>query len=180
MTATRAMRAAAALAAAVACGGPEPAEPDAAPPVADLAIGTARADGTGFVDVAPGGDVALVPGSQGGFHVWVNVRVRGAAGPLVLWRSARRASDGALVLAASRTAVDVPAAAMETWWEPAAAAPSFLCPAPVGIDIDGEPLEFSVELATGDGDVLGTAAAVWVPRCPDGDLAALCADICSG
>src|SRR5690606_14625107 len=49
------------------------------PGSSQLHAGNARADGTGFIEVVDGQDAELVPGSQGGFHVWINVRVHGLA-----------------------------------------------------------------------------------------------------
>ena len=152
--------------------------PDAGPLLGDLLVGGALSDGTGFVELVDGADAELVPGAQGGFHVWINVRVQGVAGPLYLEREARRVSDGALVLAGSRRALPVPEDAMETWWESPDAAASFMCPAPVGIRVfDGE-LLFSVTLSDRDGAVLAEDELILVPRCPvDNDR---CVTICDG
>ncbi len=55
---------------------------DAGPLLGDLLVGGALSDGTGFVELVDGADAELVSGAQGGFHVWINVRVQGVAGPL--------------------------------------------------------------------------------------------------
>jgi hypothetical protein len=163
------------------CGADEPLGPDSGTlPVGELLVGGAENDGTGFVELADGADAELVPGAQGGFHVWINVRVLGVAGPLYLEREARRASDGALVLAGSRQALEVSEDAMEDWWENPAAAPSFMCPAPVGITVFDTPLQFSVTLSDPDGNVVAEDEITLVPRCPTGEQAAFCLNVCDG
>ena len=165
----------------VACDAGEPESgPDAQPPVGDMLVGGAEADGSGFVQLADGSDAVLVPGAQGGFHVWINVRVHGVAGPLFVERQARRQSDGALVLAGSRVLMEVPEDAMADWWESPAAAPSFMCPAPVGLQVFDEPLIFRVVLSDDDGNILAEDDIVLIPRCPEGQHADFCATICSG
>src|SRR5688572_3267954 len=96
-----------------ACGADE----DPVVTVAELLAGGANTDGTGFIDVTEGQDAELVAGAQGGFHVWVNVRVQGAAGALGLVREARRADDGELVLLGLEQPLEVPDEAMTGWWE---------------------------------------------------------------
>ena len=164
-----------------ACGaGAEPVGPDAQPPVGELWVGGAADDGSGFVELADGADAVLVPGAQGGFHVWINVRVHGVAGALFAVREARRESDGALVLAGSRQAMQVPGDAMADWWQSPAAAPSFMCPAPVGLKVYDEPLVFRVVLTDDDERVLAEDELVLVPRCPQDEHAEFCATICAG
>jgi hypothetical protein len=75
--------------------------------------GGSAVDGTGFVDLAAGAEVELVPGAQGGFHVWVNVGVQGMTGEYVLEREARQADDGDLILHAITQTIEVPEEAME-------------------------------------------------------------------
>lgn len=167
---------------AAACGdGLDPAGPDAGGPLAgELLAGGALVDGTGFVELDDGADAELVPGSQGGLHVWINVRVHGVHGDLYLEREARRASDGALVLAGSRRFFEVPEDAMQDWWESPLAAPSFMCPAPVGIRIFDEPMTFTARLFDGDGVQVAQDTLTLVPRCPTGEAAELCRDLCDG
>jgi hypothetical protein len=153
--------------------GPPPSES------AELLVGGALADGTGFVDLDDGADAELVPGAQGGFHVWINVRVLGAAGPLRIAREARRLSDGALVLAGSRHRIEVPSEAMQTWWTSPVAAASFMCPSPVGITVFDDEMEFTVRLEDDEGTEIARDRLVVVPRCP-ADKAGFCVSICSG
>ncbi len=153
---------------------------DAGPLAGELEAGGAALDGQGFVELEDGADAELVPGAQGGFHVWINVRVHGVAGPLYLEREARRASDGALVLAGSRRALEVPPDAMDDWWENPTAAPSFMCPSPIGIRVFDEELLFTVRLLDDSDRVVAEDQLIVVPRCPTGEHADFCASICSG
>jgi len=165
----------------VACGGgEEPLGPDAQPPEGELLVGGAEHDGTGFVELVDGADAELIPGAQGGFHVWINVRVHGVDGRLFLEREARRTSDDALVLAGSRQLFEVPTDAMSDWWNSDTAAPSFMCPAPVGLQIFDTELTFHAVLYDEDDRVVAEDSLVLVPRCPEGDQAEFCASICSG
>ncbi|MGZ3425365.1 MAG: hypothetical protein ACXVCV_01895 [Polyangia bacterium] len=151
------------------------------PPPGDamLALGGAAAsDGSGFVPL--GGDQTLVPGAQGGFHVWLKYRVAGMAPEKVhVHRETRRVSDDALVLLADGTQ-DVGAADTDGWWELPAALPSFMCPTPIGISVIDERMVFDVTLTTLDGAPLAKSSAEATVHCPTGDQAAFCAHICSG
>jgi hypothetical protein len=153
-------------------------------PGVELVLGSASEDRTRFVEVEDGADVPLVPGSQGGFHVWTGVRVRGAAGILHLDRVARRISDDAIILRASTYVMELPDEAADDWWEhphgEASALPSFMCPAPLGIDVRDEPLILRAQILSQDDELLAEDELVFTPRCPDGDQAEFCADICSG
>ena len=165
---------------ALACTDREPAGPDAAPSLAELDIGSAEVDGTGFVHTEDGVDVLLVPGSQGGFHIWTGLRVAGATGEFRIVRSARRVRDDALILRASPFAVEVPADA-EGGWEAHNAAPSFMCPSPLGVMVRDETIELVAELRSREDDaLLATDTMRVTPRCPDGDHHAFCLEICSG
>jgi hypothetical protein len=161
---------------AAACG----AEEDPILTEAELQAGGARTDGTGFIDVADGADAELVAGAQGGFHVWVNVRVHGAAGALGLVREARRVEDGELVLLGLEQPLEVPEDAMTDWWESPRAVPSFMCPTPIGIGIVDRPIRITVQLTSETDELLGEDEVTVTPRCPTGDGATWCHDICSG
>lgn len=181
------MRAAAALAVLAACGD------GGAPPLyqvdgsvdafvsGDVALeaGVAMRDGTGFVAVEDGDDAALVSGAQGGFHVWTALRVSGATGPLVVVRSARRAEDQALILRETAFTVEVGDEALTSVWQSPVALPSFMCPAPIGIAIQDQPIEITVDLRSKGDALLARDVMRVVPRCPEVDLD-FCVSICNG
>jgi hypothetical protein len=167
--------AAAAALGAAGCGGAMPEPP---PGDAMLALGSAATDGTGFV--ALDGDQTLVPGAQGGFHIWLTYRVAGMAPEKVhVHRESRRVSDNALVLLADGT-TDVGAPGDDGWWALPAPLPSFMCPTPIGINVIDERMLFDVTLTTIDGAPLAHSSAEATVHCPTGDQAAFCAKICSG
>ena len=112
--------------------------------------------------------------------MWLNVRVQGAQGRLFLRREARLVADDALVLRGLPGLLEVPSDAMKAWWESPDASPAFMCPSPIGIKVFDEELTFKVILEDGDGETLTTDEVVLVPRCPEGDLASHCQDICAG
>ncbi len=151
------------------------------PPPGDamLAVGTAAAvDGSGWADL--GGDATLVPGAQGGFHIWLKYRVAGMAPEKVkVHRESHRVSDDALVLLTDGTQ-DVGAVDADGWWELPTALPSFMCPTPIGINVIDERIVFQVTLSTMDDQPLAKSSAEATVHCPAGDQAAFCAKICSG
>lgn len=159
----------------VGCGGGSMQPP---PGDAMLALGTAASDGSGFVPL--GGDTTLVPGAQGGFHVWMKYRIEGMAPETVkVHRESRRVSDDALVLLTDGT-LDVGAPDADGWWELPTALPSFMCPTPIGISVIDQRIDFEVTLSTPDGTELAKSSAEATVHCPDGDQAAFCTKICSG
>lgn len=150
-------------------------------PASELAAGTAGADGEGFIPVDDGTEVELIPGSQGGFHVWLGIRVHGVTGKVYLEREARRLHDDVLVFRGIPRAVDIPAEAMDEWWQPDAATPAFMCPSPIGVQVHDQELVFDVSLTDEQGAVLATDQLILLPRCPeDADDAAFCYQICAG
>jgi hypothetical protein len=143
-----------------------------------LTLGTAATDGSGFE--ALGGDATLVPGAQGGFHIWLKYRISGMAPETVkVHRESRRVSDDALVLLADGS-VDVGAPDEDGWWQLPAAQPSFMCPTPIGIGVIDERMVFEVTITTEAGAPLAKSSAEATVHCPDGDQAAFCAKICAG
>lgn len=124
-----------------------------------------------------GQDDTLVPGAQGGFHVWMQYAVRDLApGTFTLERSAHRASDGAVVLV-YRGDVDIGAPDAGGWWTAPAPIPMFMCPSPIGISVVDVPLEFTLRLV-GDAELARTSITL-TPRCPD-DQRDFCTRICTG
>lgn len=159
----------------------EPGVCDATPePVGELIVGSSGSDGAGFVEIADGSDVEISPGSQGGFHVWLNFRVRGVSGPVRPEREARRVRDGELVFRGYPEVLDVPAEALQSWWDRPFATPAFMCPTPIGVNVVDEEMVFQVRLVTEDGVVLAEDRWIARLRCPEGDLGDFCLEICSG
>lgn len=146
-----------------------------------LVAGSAMTDGTGFVPVADGEVVPLISGAQGGFHVWVNVQVEGTMGAVTLEREGRLDDTDQLVLAASRSSLEIPADAMVAPWDAPDAAPSFMCPTPVGLSVIDQPIRFRVRLLDELDAILAEDTIVVRPTCPTTEgLADFCQDICSG
>jgi len=154
---------------------PPPIEGDAA-----LVLGGAAASGEGFIELIDGDEVELVPGSQGGFHVWTGMEVLGTEGRHYLEREARRTDDDVLVLRAIRQSLDVPSDAMIDWWRKPEAVPSFMCPTPIGVKVFDQEVTFSVKLVDEDDNVVTEDSITLIPRCPEGEHADFCLEICSG
>lgn len=150
------------------------------PPLdAQLQIGLALAGSEGFLEVQEGSDAVLQRGAQGGFHVWTAPRFQGAKGTVYLDRQARRAEDDVLVLRAARLVLDIPEDAMENWWYPEQAIPSFMCPTPIGVQVFDTEIDFTFELRSEEEELLATDTITLIPRCPE-DALDFCHDICSG
>jgi hypothetical protein len=154
------------------CGGPSRLE---------LTIGTSDLAGAGFYPLA--GDVTMVGGAQGGFHVWLKARITGRSPGRVLIRIATlRAADGAPILDASWRQEIADAGREGTWLfdQPRA---FFLCPPRPGTRVHDELVRFSVLLGDLEtGETLAEAHAEATPRCPAGDPEELasCLQLCSG
>ena len=155
--------------------GPLP-PPSAHPP--DLGPAAAPAE-MSVLMLADGQDATLVEGAQGGFHVWLSYAVRGlSAGTVTLERTARRVSDGAVVLV-YRGDVDVGAPGDDGWWDAPSPIPMFMCPSPIGLSIVDVPIALTLRML-GPGDAeLARAAVTVVPRCPDAQRD-FCTRICTG
>ena len=159
----------------VGCGG-APMQPP--PGNAMLALGSAASDGSGFVEL--GGDATLVPGAQGGFHVWLKWRIQGMAPAKVrVHRESHRVSDDALILRADGTA-EVGSPAADGWWELPAAQPSFMCPTPLGISVIDQKIVFDVTVTTEDGASVAKSSAEATVHCPADATGEFCNKICSG
>lgn len=146
--------------------------------VAALQLGGADANGTGFHALA--GDAELVPGAQGGFHVWLKLRLRGLPqGQRVRIRyDARREADGRLYSQGER-GFDL-GGGPEGLFETPEPIPIFMCPPPLGQRVMATPMRFTLTLSSEDGTPLGSAATSFTPRCPTGEQAEFCNRICAG
>jgi hypothetical protein len=141
--------------------------------------GSPAPDGSGFVALA--GDVSLIPGAQGGFHVWTKYRVTGAVAEMVdVAYTIHRASDDRLILSAQRQQ-ELGPPGDAGYWELPTAMPAFMCPSPLGVQVHDLPMRFEIQLSDpATGTALGNASAEFTPHCPDGDQSAFCLQICSG
>jgi hypothetical protein len=137
----------------------------------------APGDGGALDPLDDGAAVTLVPGAQGGFHVWLAYRLRDVpAGTFTLERDAARVSDGAVVLRYRGDIAVTPAS--DGSFVPDGPVPMFMCPAPIGISIIGVPIAYRLRLIDGDGQERAGAGVTLVARCPDDNAA--CPRICSG
>lgn len=146
----------------------------------EILAGISEADGSGFMPVPDGTEVTLEPGSQGGFHVWLNLSVHGLSGQVKVEREARRVVDDGLIYRGQRQNLEIPDDAMLDWWDNPRATPAFMCPSPVGIQVFDEEVQFEVRVLDENDDVLAVDQIVLTPRCPTGDDEAFCRRICSG
>ncbi len=170
------------LLAATACD-PEPPDPPPPPASLNLAIGTGAADGTpGFLPITDGQELTLEPGAQGGFHVFVNVRLDQDGVTVVgdfpiIAREARRVATGQLVSKAQHKVRLTPG---DTHFDTEKSIPLFLCPTPVGIPVADELLELKVEVRATEDSAPITGTIRFTPRCPGGDQNTFCQRICFG
>ncbi|MFO0574232.1 MAG: hypothetical protein U1A78_09550 [Polyangia bacterium] len=181
-------RGAVALAAAVRLGlaGCEPPPP----PPGQLSLGTIDTQGrwVDLADVSGDAEVELVPGAQGGFHVWLKYRISGLSGRVRVSRIAERIGPGGTrqrVLTAPSTVLELPADGSR--WETPDPIPSFMCPTPIGVSVLDAPVEFLVTMEAADATdqppaTLARAAVTLRPRCPpEGDgTRPFCLQICKG
>lgn len=140
-------------------------------------LGTSDVDGNGFSAFAR--DQVLVSGPQGGFHVWLKLRIAGLdPGPVRVHRVVHLAADQRLLLdAESVLQVGV---AIGGYWEQPYPLPLFLCPTPSGIDIVDQRIELQVLLTSATApQTVGDASAAFSVHCPD-DARAACLELCSG
>jgi hypothetical protein len=164
-------------------------EPPPSPPPGQLSLGTINTQG-GWVDLTEGAEVELVPGAQGGFHVWLKYRVSGLSGRVRVSRIADRIGAGDTrqrVLTAPPTVLELPASPSP--WETPDPIPGFMCPTPIGVSVLDAPVQFQVTLEAADATnppapaaPLAHAAVTLRPRCPPaGDgTRPFCLQICQG
>jgi hypothetical protein len=148
----------------------------------DVMLGTSALDGSGWYPLT--GDQPLVPGAQGGFHVWVKWRVEGMAPQKVhVEREVHRTADAALILKTTQ-AVDTGNPDGQGGWTLPAAQPSFMCPTPVGISVEDQQVKFDLVLRADQNgepaEELGRSSATATPRCPTDGQQQFCQQICNG
>jgi hypothetical protein len=131
----------------------------------------------GFVDMP--GAATLVPGAQGGFHVWLSYRVKGAEGAIKASHTVRRESDGKLLSRGERR-LEVGAAGEGEWWQSETATPAFLCPTPLGVSVIDVAAVFQVTLTDEAGEELATQQVKTQLVCPTDSQAEFCQRICKG
>lgn len=163
-----------------ACGPPNPNPdggtlPDGGELVAALELGTTDSSG-GFVLLT--GDVNATPGSQGGFHINVLYKLpEGGVGTVTFEHRVVRAADDKLVSLGSRE-WDLGLFKVNSWSSPNPVN-VFICPTPVGIDVIGKELLFTVKAKDSTGKTLASGTARATFRCgPNGG--AFCDSICKG
>jgi hypothetical protein len=156
------------------CGGGPP--PVTGP--GSITLGTTTVAGDGFLALE--GDQVLVPGAQGGFHVWLKYRVKGMTpGKVMVKRTARRVSDNRLILT-TEASQEIGPMGEAGYWEVPTAIPSFMCPSPLGVKVFDIPVVFDVKVFGPDGQTLAESTAEAVPHCPTDDQEQFCRSICAG
>jgi hypothetical protein len=163
----------------VACGPPPPGA-DGGVDGGDVVAGPLELRTTNEQDqqVPLSGDVFAHPGSQGGYHVnGLYSLPEGGSGQLTFEHRVVRASDEKLVSVGSRV-FDLGAARVSTWSTPAPVT-IFICPTPVGVDVVGQELVFTVKAKDQAGRVVASGTARATFRC--GAMAGTyCEMICKG
>ena len=154
------------------------------PPIgnATLITGTSNFDGSGHVTIQDGQDVTLVPGAQGGFHVWLSIRIKDASGKLYLDREARRTSDQKLILRGQQQLIEVPnkSSTNDEWYQIPDPLPAFMCPSPIGIQVFDDQITFKVILRNEDEEIIAEDEVTLMPRCPEKEHRDFCMSICQG
>lgn len=134
----------------------EPPGPPPPPTPLSLTLGTidltaAQQSGTiVWEDLSDGQAVQVAPGAQGGFHVWLMMRVGGSAQAqrVRVQRLADRIApdESRQRVLTTDGIVDLPALSGQEVWQTPMPAPSFMCPTPIGVSILDAPIELAVKL----------------------------------
>lgn len=163
-----------------ACPGPPPTSDGGTDggsgPLAPIELGTTDSSGN-FVALT--GEAFATPGAQGGFHVNTFFRLpEGGVGDVYFHYRVVRARDDKLVSTGSRK-FNLGLFRVSTWTNPEPVT-VFMCPTPVGIDIIGEELVFTVWASTVvETERLAEGTAKVIFRCgPSGG--SYCDSICKG
>jgi len=120
----------------------------------------------------------LVQGSQGGFHVWLKIRVAGLAPQVVtLRRAGHRVADGESLFDLE-TMVQI-GNSVDGYWEQPSPLPMFVCPTRAGVTIVDQAIRLEVGLLSSVTlDDLGDATTEFTTHCPD-DARAACLQLCA-
>lgn len=165
-----------ALCLAAACG--HPGGPDGGGGTGvELELGSAPAAGTGFMPMP--GDATLVPGAQGGFHVWLSYKVKGTESAVKAAHTVRRELDGKLLSRGERR-LEVVGGEVGGWWQSETATPVFLCPTPLGVSVIDVDAVFEVTLLDADAKELTKQQVKTRLKCPTDAQADFCQRICKG
>lgn len=152
------------------CGGAEDGSPQ-------LVVGTVSADRTTFVPIKDGQPATLTLGIQGGFHVWLQIRMKNLFPEELILQRAVKLENGSEISHASEVySTLVPAADEEGWFELPAARPAIVCPS--SVFAPGKRVRLEVK-AIDSRERTAMADAVVIPTCPSDDPAAGCITICS-
>ncbi|MEM7676374.1 MAG: hypothetical protein AAF449_10265 [Myxococcota bacterium] len=167
----------------IACG--DEALPPPPPGLFSVTLGSASdpVRGTGgFAAIDDLAELPLRPGSQGGLHVYINLRMSEAAVEAIgerplIYREARRISDGRLVSRLEHRTQLVSSSTTGAF-DTERSISLFLCPTPVGIDVANEPLELTVDVKTDYGEEPSAQGKVrFVPYCLE-EGREFCLDLC--
>lgn len=148
-----------------------------------VTLGGSTATNGAFVPLVDGQDAPLIPGAQGGFHVWMRYRLTGLSpGTYRVARIAHRVSDGQIVLRIPPDSVDVGAPDANGYWESPMSLPMFMCPSPIGIQVVDEQIRYEIDVLDDSGkQTLSSGQVIMVPRCPsDPQQHDFCYRICTG
>ena len=125
---------------------------DMIPTTGTLALGTIDVPRFGdmrWVELTDSQQVELVPGAQGGFHVWVMYRIQDLTGRVQVFRTADRVpQDGSPSQRVLTTSGFITIPPGTTWQSDPI--PSFMCPTPIGVSVLSAPIQLSVRITAAD------------------------------
>lgn len=128
-------------------------------------LGAPEEGGAGTEPIVEGAPRALVHGPQSGFHVWMNLRIRGMCPSGV--RIARRMSDavtGDVILAVGERVTFTQAPDDATAFQLSSAFPFFMCPQDLGYPIRDRVMRAEVQVTDSRGRTASTTVTM-VPTC---------------
>ncbi len=169
-----------------ACGPAEPENLDGG--LADAGLSGSFRIGTGtgqpgYLPLTDGQELVLEPGAQGGFHVYLNLRLdQDAANSVgttpIVAGEARRTVDNRLVSRLTDRRVELEPQGVE--FDTASNVLLFMCPAPAGVPVADQELQIELRVSTDRGGPAIKGMLRFTPRCPQGAQAEFCRNICFG